>query len=877
MKIFYSIFLSIIFAANLFSQIISNPERITDIESMLQQQQQMLGQRSEIVFGFLHQDLTENEMQAMKFLYAYMPLSDLADYDNAFFLRNVQLTIRALHEIPWVRTVPEDEFLHFVLPVRVNNENLDTFRIACYDELRNRVKGLSMYDAALEVNHWCHEKVTYKASDERTSSPLQTMKYSFGRCGEESVFTVAALRTVGIPARQVYTPRWAHSDDNHAWVEVWIDGKWFFMGACEPDPELNMGWFAFPASRTMLVHTRAYGRYFGDEEIITEDRRFSELNLIKNYADTKVITVLVVNNENQTLAGADVDFLLYNYAEFYPIASKQTGDDGTTSIRLGMGEIIVWARNGEQYDFKHVTVMNTDTVILQLTEKKPVSEIVQLNFIPPTGRFVEKYSGEKVEQNRLRLMTEDSLRMIYMAGFKNKEESISIAEQLGYDPQMAAVFIASSYGNYIEIIDFLEKVPADLHNQALMLLSVISEKDLRDAKADVLLEHVMETALLESSWLSTDSVFYSNYVLNSRIDNEMMTNWRVFLKREMAFEFHGKEVSPALIEQWVRTNIRIESSANMHSRAPLTPQGVFRLRVADIRSRNIFFVALCRTFGFPARLHPETRIPQYYFANQWNNVWFENEELSVQHGETAVLYFTNPKKSTTDKYFNSFTVARLHQGRYYTLEYPYDQPLIQLEGKPQEVIAGNYLLVTGKRLSDGTVMAQLTFFEAADRSTTYLNVNPREIESNDQNHGKVKFKRIVLQEFGTENQIILKNSIGKQGMLLVFIDPDKEPSKHVMHDLSLVSKDLESIELSIYFVLNPSILSPAFHPNFFHGLPKQSKFVIDENNTLLNVIVKNTNDTELPLVCLVSPKKRIMFLSKGYRIGTGDEILRLLK
>ena len=83
----------------------------------------------------------------------------------------------------------------------------------------------SMEQAALEVNHWAYEKATYRPSDARTSSPLATVRTTFGRCGEESTLGVAAMRSVGIPARQVYTPRWAHTDDNHAWVEVWIDGK----------------------------------------------------------------------------------------------------------------------------------------------------------------------------------------------------------------------------------------------------------------------------------------------------------------------------------------------------------------------------------------------------------------------------------------------------------------------------------------------------------------------------------------------------------------------------------------------------------------------------------------------------------------------------
>lgn len=72
------------------------------------------------------------------------------------------------------------------------------------------------------------------------------MKTSWGRCGEQSVFTVTALRAVGIPARQCYTPRWVHTDSNHAWVEAWIDGKWHYMGASEPEAELDVAWFDRP-------------------------------------------------------------------------------------------------------------------------------------------------------------------------------------------------------------------------------------------------------------------------------------------------------------------------------------------------------------------------------------------------------------------------------------------------------------------------------------------------------------------------------------------------------------------------------------------------------------------------------------------------------
>src|ERR1035437_8778272 len=227
--------------------LIQNPARLSDIQRMLMVQKELTSKSLLPTWDIFKQQLPEPERQAMEFLYAYMPLSDLADYKPEFFLKNVQMSLKARHEMPWGETIPEEEFLHFVLPVRVNNENQDNFREVMYSEIKERIKGLSLKDAALEINHWCHEKVTYRGTDSRTSAPLMTVRKAFGRCGEESTFTVTAMRTAGIPARQVYTPRWAHSDDNHVWVEVWIDGKWYYMGACEPDVDLNMGWFSEPA------------------------------------------------------------------------------------------------------------------------------------------------------------------------------------------------------------------------------------------------------------------------------------------------------------------------------------------------------------------------------------------------------------------------------------------------------------------------------------------------------------------------------------------------------------------------------------------------------------------------------------------------------
>ena len=321
--------------------------------------------------------LTPEQAQCMKMLYAYMPLPDMTDRSTDYYLEMVvNPALQARAEMPWGKTVSDKLFRHFVLPVRVNNEALDNHRPEFYKELKDRVKGLSMADAILEVNHWCHEKVTYQPSDGRTHSPLQSVSSAIGRCGEESTFAVAALRSVGIPARQVYTPRWAHTDDNHAWVEAWADGRWYFLGACEPEPVLNLGWFNAPASRGMLMHARVFGNYAGGEERLEKIDGITFINVTDNYTPVDTISVTVRNADGTPAANADVTFRIYNYAEFYPIAEKRADQNGHASLIAGKGDILVWATDGTKFGYKKCSV-GKDRTAAVILDHKPIHASVR--------------------------------------------------------------------------------------------------------------------------------------------------------------------------------------------------------------------------------------------------------------------------------------------------------------------------------------------------------------------------------------------------------------------------------------------------------------------------------------------------------------------
>jgi hypothetical protein len=204
-----------------------------------------------------------------------------------------------------------------------------------------------MYQAALEVNHWCHEKVTYRASDERTSAPLATVKTAFGRCGEESTFTVTALRAVSLPARQVYTPRWAHTDDNHAWVEVWVNGRWYYLGVANLSPNLTVA--GLPAGDES--HDGSYHGLRtipGTRRNYNQIRAFTRINQLAFYAPTAQLKVQVKDASGRPVSGARVDFCLYNYAEFYPVVSQLSDEKGEAGITTGLGDMLIWAEKDGQ-------------------------------------------------------------------------------------------------------------------------------------------------------------------------------------------------------------------------------------------------------------------------------------------------------------------------------------------------------------------------------------------------------------------------------------------------------------------------------------------------------------------------------------------------
>ena len=59
--------------------------------------------------------------------------------------------------------------------------------------------------------------------------------------------------------------------------------------------------------------------------------------------------------EGQPVADATVEFKVYNYAEFYTVATKHTDRSGHASLTAGKGDMLVWASKDGRFGYSKLS------------------------------------------------------------------------------------------------------------------------------------------------------------------------------------------------------------------------------------------------------------------------------------------------------------------------------------------------------------------------------------------------------------------------------------------------------------------------------------------------------------------------------------------
>jgi hypothetical protein len=328
---------------------------------------------------------------------------------------------------------------------------------------------------------------------------------------------------------------------------------------------------------------------------------------------------------------------------------------------------------------------------------------------------------------------------------------------------------------------------------------------------------------------------------------------------------------PAVIIKYIDETIKIANEENYY-KTPLTPKGVHELKLSDTKSRAIYFIAICRTMGIPARLEPGSNVPQYFFKSAWNDAYFSDE--SIPSGVKGFLKISSEEKNPVPEYYLHFTIAKFENGRYNTLEYDYNRRITNFK-EELALTPGHYMIVTGNRLDDREILTKLSFFDLTENQHLPVILDLRKETRPAEVLGNIDMKKLL-------DVLNLKkvpfSATNENGFVLAAIEPEKEPSKHILNDLPLLKAEFDSCGISFIFFSADSLFDP-LKINNNKRLPSRSISCYDKDLQILNSLIdnKSVSSGSLPLIILTDSGGNILYHSTGYRIGIGEQILKRIR
>ena len=760
---------------------------------------------------------TPGEREELLLLYRHLDCRDILGAAPETMLGYVRASRKARQLLSYTSRVPEELYAPYVLNPRVNNEWPDGSREWLLECLYPRVKDLDMMAAALEVNYWCCEQATYRSTDERTIGPLGICRRGFGRCGEESTLLVCALRAVGIPARQVYAPYWAHCDDNHAWVEFWADGDWHYMGACEPEYTADQGWFQSAASRAMLIRSRV-----PDPE---QAEGWKIVNSTCRYAKTAWLRVQVTHH-GIPVSGAEVRFQLVNYSRIQTLHRERTDEYGFAAMETGLGSLLVSTCADGLYTEKLVTLPGETAVALRLEDGfDPKWAATETRFTFHVPREIIPRPLPKNQAHQQRLLRCDEMRQKKLSHFDDK----------------TSPWLAKARGNQAEIAAFLALEEFSAADKAL-LLETLTDKDFCDCTCAVL-ESFLRCAL---PWKSRYPLSVWQWeLLAPRVENEPLLNIRPALHKLLA---EYRLSTPQQVLDWMAQYLRCIPEYGLTDRRG-NAAGYVANGCCPESEWDILAVQICRALGIPAALDAQT-----------------GKLLPDRNGPQVVLSLNASDQPLTEE--EHFSLSRW-EGDCYV---PIHLGGCTITGETSfSLEPGSYCLTVVRRQIDGDLDAVIHRFPLCESQTLALTSPP--------DHTAHKLRTAPLPQITltplTDNAAAVSLHCQKQPSLLVFLDPGKEPTEHLLQEFLALAEEFAPVPIQFLLEFADGLCDSTLKA-LLGLLPRSAAYLFREADRFALQRAAEIGDFRLPLVLALDGQRQIRYGCANYNIRTAARLLHIL-
>jgi len=738
------------------------------------------------------------EQEAARWILAWLPNSDLATLTLSLLQEHVYGACNTYRNTAWGNRIPKDVWLHFVVPHRVSQEPLQNWRGELGRPLAKvTAEYTSMEEAALAVNRWCREQATYIATSGRDMGPLTTIARGLGRCEEEMILTICAMRAAGIPARACSTPYWTFTDDNHAWVEVWADGGWYYAESCDDRRCLNDAWFSNSASRTGMVRSVGYGEFDpAPEPVYKAEDGVTIVNSTSVYTDPFTLRASVVGDPE-----AEVYVNVLNYGTLRSIAKIKAGTD----IKLGPGSYALTSAYGNsELLLKPITGSPDDILDVSLDPATDIydtkkSDGFWLTYPDSGSRESRKevlvsdardrhhrllIAAEKANRQKRRMLTETEQAVIDSLPLPLKMEWDTIQEKP-----------CASFSPFVQLLTWYRT--EDQRQALTWILADGDDKDLLELSEATVRDHV-DLALeardrLNSLGISVPLDIFRSGLLASRIHKEVYGNWRPAMPEIPVVETVDAYLD--LLLETFRSHVKLLPDRYLGN--PMAPHHVWQLGTGTKTDLRVAFVGLCRRNGLPARYrHGKVEV--------WTGEYVAVDPLPPTDSPTEDLVDEPTGNGWLDiqitrgglpydqaEPYRQFMISRPDKG---FLKTPWWDPALGL----QTWDAGTFWFCTTMRVPGGSAHGRLTSFTVAEGETTTVTL-PLDIDASGWDPGKLVDDSLVQ---GLDAAMAFAAGQGnwpEQGLFLIF-EPG-EPATRMIPAVAKLQSRLNAMDLSVVPVM----------------------------------------------------------------------------
>ncbi len=812
---------------------------------------QDLGPQAAVLAGQI-KEIPGDRGALLALAYGTLPISDTASVPVPVLDSYGQHALYLRENSPFCQNMDEDMFLHFVWYPRVNSEDLTECRRFFYEHLADRIEGLDAVSAILEVNRWCAEHMTYQLSDARTESPMTAFFSGTGRCGEESVFLVTALRSVGIASRQVYAPWWAHCDDNHAWVEAWDGANWRFLGACEPEPVLDRGWFCDASARAPLVHYRTFFDWKEGDPLVETMGSVRLYNVTARYAETTSLLVQVLDPDEKPAAGAVVELDVVNMAAYRPIVRSKTEDNGCLTIAVGRADLHVEVFWHDLCAASHIRPEGeSSSITLHLSARR--TAVYDCDMVPP----------ESSPRNRIALSADEEREkkdvLAHCTAIREKIAQERLRPEYAHAEEPWPRFFALAAGNAPQLYAFYCAHPGRERALAAEMLETMAAKDFRDV-TDSLCESHLQAALPYHG-----EEHFVEEILNPRIGFEVLEPWRPAVLANFSDQDRQKYAScpESLMEQLKASP---DPSVNQYPTLCMTPLAVLATGHADDSARQTFFVAALRAMGIPARRNPSNSMAEYWREGSYHPA--DSSELPV--GRLCLL----PQEGERFVYGTNWTLSRLGKNRWDILTLP--------EGSPAPVEtavrAGLWRLMTARRLPDGSQLCRVYEFVVRPGQTVTVPLTIRKEPSN-------LLCCIPLDPMelrSAAGNLVSSTSAWSGPSVVIWLQIGAEPTEHILRELlaaasAVLERREQGLRLVLVFQNQEEVMNPLVQSLL--AAIGDTIVLFDDLGRVMTSLAERLSiePNTLPLLLLLDRDHACRFCSAGYQVGVVELVMKLLE